>query len=391
MPRRLTSLFALLAICATVLGWSAASASAAKHMEVALSDDVTFLYGLRSPFTAFRKAKPLHVTWIRVTMSWGGVLKKQSKYKKRPKHVRYQWRRWDDIVRRATNRGVAVQMMLTGPAPRWASGNHKRSNYKPNVKRWGEFVRAAARHFRGRVWRYEVWNEPNLKVWLSPYKRSPKIYRSLYETAYRKIKAVNKKTQVLIGETSPYGHKKRAYSPLRFLRAVTCVNSHYRHRRCKHPLRADGYGHHAYDYTHKPGYHYPGKDNVTIWTLSRLTKALSRLRHSRALLTPKSHTVPIYITEYGYFSGGDTKRSRKYNISKKRHAKYLVKSFNVARRNKHVKQMLQYLLVQPPKRYGVFQTQIMSRKFKPYPAYTALRKWAAREAKSGGIKKKPNG
>ncbi|HEX8119035.1 MAG TPA: cellulase family glycosylhydrolase [Pyrinomonadaceae bacterium] len=389
MLPRLTRLIALLAVLVAAFGASPAPAGAAKKMEVALGDDATFLSGLRSPFKGLSRAKSLHVTWIRVSMPWSTVLKKQANYRKKPKKLTYHWRQWDDIVARARRKGIAVQLTLSGPAPKWASGNKKKSNYKPKAKYYGRFANAAAKHFGRNVWRYEIWNEPNLRVWLSPLKRSAKIYRSLYAAAYRNIKSVSKKNQVLIGETAPFARKGRNIAPLKFLRGVTCVNSRYKHRRCKNPLRADGYAHHPYDYTHKPTYRYPGKDNVTLGTLSRLTKALSRLRKSRALLTPKSGVLPVYLTEYGYFSAGNTKRSRKYNISKKRHAKYLVQAFKIARKNKHVKQLLQYLLVTPPKKYGFFATQIMSAKFKPYAPYTALRKWTASEAKRGGIATKP--
>jgi len=389
MLRRLTRLLALLAVCTAALGGVAAPADAARKLEVAVADDVTFLYGLRDPFAGLRRAKALHVTWIRVSMPWTSVLRKQANFRKKPKKVKYHWEQWDDIVARARRKGIAVQLTLTGPAPKWASGNKKKSNYKPKAKYFGAYARAAAKHFRRSVWRFEIWNEPNLRVWLSPMKRSAKIYRSLYATAYRNIKAVNKKSQVLIGETAPFARKGRNIAPLKFLRGVTCVNSRYKHRRCKNPLYADGYAHHAYDYTHKPTYRYPGKDNVTLGTISRLTKALSRLRKSRALMTRKRGVLPVYITEYGYFSAGKSKRARKYNISKKRHAKYLVQAFRIARKNKHVKQLLQFLLVTPPKRWGFFQTQIMSSSFKPYAPYTALRKWTSSEAKRGGILTKP--
>jgi hypothetical protein len=388
MTPRLTRLIALVAVCVAAMGFSAGSANAAKGLEVAVQDDATFLLGLRSPFKGLTHAKRLKVTWIRVNLTWKSVLKKQGKAKRQPKRLRYRWRAWDDIVRRARRRGIAVQLTVTGPAPRWATGRRKKSGiYKPNAKKFGAFARAAARHFRGKVRRYSIWVEPNLKVWLAPMKRSPKIYRALYAAAYKNIKRVSRRNQVLIGETAPYATPRRTIAPLRFLRGVTCVNRRYRGRRCK-GLRTDGYAHHPYDYKHKFGYRYPGKDNVTISTLRRLTKALSKLRKARALTTPSGGVPYVYLTEFGYFSAG-TGRARRYNISKKKHASYLVKGFRVARKNKRVKQMLQYILVTPPKKYGFFQTQIMNRRFKPYPAYRALRRWATREAKRGGIRTKP--
>ena len=50
-------------------------------------------------------------------------------------------------------------------------------------------------------------------------------------------------------------------------------------RKCP-KLKADGYAHHPYDFRHAPNFQYPGADNVTIGTLSRLTRALDRLKRS---------------------------------------------------------------------------------------------------------------
>jgi hypothetical protein len=383
MFRRLTTLLAVLAVGVGALALTA-SANAARGMEIALQDDATLLLGLKNPFAGFAKAKPLHVTWIRTNVFWKSVVS-HSKSKKKPKHVHYKWGRYDDIVNRARDNGMAVQFTLTGPAPRWATGKHKRNGiYKPSAKQFGAFAKAAARHFTPRgVHRYTVWNEPNLRLWLSPLKSAPRIYRKLYAKAYGQIKRVSSGNQVLIGETAPYGTRGRTTAPLKFLRGVTCVNSHYKHRHCGR-LRTDGYAHHPYDYKHKPTYRYPGKDNVTLGTLSRLTKALGRLRKARALTTPRGGTPGVYLTEYGYFAGAN------YKLPQRKQARYLVKGFSIARKDKHVKQMLQYLLVRPPKKSpSFFQTQIMTSRFKPLKAYTALKKWAAREARSGGIATSP--
>jgi hypothetical protein len=279
-----------------------------------------------------------------------------------------------------------VELTLTGPAPRWATGNRKVGVRKPKAAKFGSFARSAAQHCDGRVTRYTIWNEPNLRVWLKPIRQSPRLYRNLYASAYRGIKGVDSSNQVLIGETAPYGQRDseglRTIAPLKFLRGVTRVNSRYRGHRGS-PLRTDGYAHHPYDFKHKPTYKYPGKDNVTMATLSRLTKALSRLRSARALTTPSGGVPYVYLTEYGYFA------AYKYKLPRAKQAKYLVTGFRMARKNPRVKQMLQYLLVQPPKSTAFFATHIMNRSFQPYTAFKRLKAWAAREAASGGILENP--
>jgi hypothetical protein len=384
MNRRLTTMLAIAAICAGALGLTA-NAHAARGMEVALQDDATFLRGLRNPFKGLDKAHALHATYIRTNVFWNAVLGSQAKKKKKPKHLRYNWRSYDDLIQRAGARGMAVELTLTGPAPRWAAKKaFGRYIARPNAKLYGAFVKAAATHFSALgVNRYTVWNEPNLKLWLSPMKSAPRLYRQLYASAYTQIKAVNSNSQVLIAETAPYGTPRRTTPPLKFLRGVTCVDSHYKHPRCG-PLKTDGYAHHPYDYKHKPTYHYPGSDNVTVATLSHLTGALSRLAKSKALTTPSGGTPFVYLTEYGYFAGAH------YKLPQKKQASYLVKGFQIAQKNARVKQMLQFVLVPAKKgQPNFFATQIMTAKFKPLKAYTALKKWAAKEAASGGIATSP--
>ena len=45
----------------------------------------------------------------------------------------------------------------------------------------------------------------------------------------------------------------------------------------------------------------------------------------------------------------------------------------IARRNPRVRQLLQYLLVQPPKRLGNFDTSLISRSGAPSSVFDALR------------------
>jgi hypothetical protein len=386
MNRRLTTMLAILAVLAICAGapGATAPAHAAKGMEIALQDDAVFLYGLRNPFKGLNKARALHTTYIRANVTWNTAVH-GSKKKKKPKRVRYRWDRWDDLIQRAGDRGMAVELTLTLPAPRWAA--KKRFDayvHRPNTRLFGQFAEAAARHFIPLgVDRFTIANEPNLKLWLSPMRRAPQIYREMYVRSYNAIKAVDSNAKVFIGETAPYGTPRRTIAPLEFIRRVTCVNDRYRSRHCP-GLKTDGYAHHPYDFRHKPTYRYPGKDNVTIATIGRLAKGLARLRNAGALTTPEGGTPYIYLTEYGYFAGAN------YKLPQAKQAKYLVKGFKIARNHPRVKQMLQFVLAPATKgQPDFFATQIMTGRFKPLKAYTALKKWADRQARSGGIKTSP--
>ena len=66
--------------------------------------------------------------------------------------------------------------------------------------------------------------------------------------------------------------------------------------------------------------------------------------------------------------------------------------FDIARRNSRVRQMLQWELVNPPKRFpgSFFDTGIVGRKGKPKKPYKALKAWADKQLKTGGIARPPD-
>jgi hypothetical protein len=359
-----------------------AGAEAARGMEVAVQDDqvlVQRVYYDRD--AALDHAFDLRATRIRVNVRWATAAAKGSKRKKPPRKITYDFRRWDDLIAAAGSRGIKVQLALTGDAPRWATGNRKKiGNHKPSARYFRHFAKVAAQHFKGRVDRYSIWNEPNHVGWIYPLKAGAKTYRELYRLGYKGIKSADPSADVLFGETAPYASKPgRATPPLKFLRQVLCVNRGYRPAGNCSPLQADGYAHHPYDYLRRPDQRRPGRDNVTMANLGSLTKALDRLAKYRVLRTSEGERLDVYLTEFGYFARG------KYKLSEKTRAKYLVMAFDIAQRNKRVKQMLQYLLVQPNDVHSFFDTSIISRAGKLSRTFQKLRSWAAKAGSNGKI------
>lgn len=352
-------------------------------LEVALQDDAVFLQ--RSYYdrnTALAQAQQLGVTRLRVLVLWARVPGAAATAKKPPAHPAYDWSAYDSLIDDAAKHGIRVQLDLSGPAPAWATGNHKQGVVRPDAKRFGQFVAAAARHFKGRVDRYSVWNEPNYVGWLAPLHSAPSLYRALYIQAYNAIKKNDSSAQVLLGETAPYSEKGRAMAPLKWLRGVTCRTASYAPAKHCAPLRADGYAHHPYEFANPPQATYPGADNVTVGTLSRLTSALNRLARAHALTDAQGKPLDVYLTEFGYFASGPVA------VSPPKRADYLKTAFAIAARNPRVKEMLQYILVAPPA--GVrFNTSLISLDGKPTLPFTALSKWIHTNAKKGRVAPNP--
>jgi hypothetical protein len=369
----------LISACALLLAVPA-RAGAATGMELALQDDSVLVgnqyYGRDR---ALNKTAELNVTWIRVNVLWSSVVGSSANRKSRPSHVNYDFTSYDALVSAARARGFQVQMALTGPAPAWAAGDKKRGPYKPKYRYFEDFVEATAGHFKGLVPRYSIWNEPNHVGWLAPLKSAPALYSQLYKVGYAAVKRIDPGAQVLFGETAPYSSRRGAATPpLAFLRGVLRANKSYRGS-SRHALVADGFAHHPYDFTHAPSYRFPGADNVTLATLSRLTSALDKLAKYKLLRTPQGGRLDVWLTEYGYMASG------RNAIPDARRASYLKSAYETARRNSRVRQMLQFLLVQPASEYRFFDTSLITRKGSESRAYRTLRSWAYRSAKGGKI------
>jgi hypothetical protein len=363
---RLTRLRAVLlsaVVLAVVACASAGDSKAARKMEIALQDDPVFvLQAYSNRERALSQARSLGVTRLKINASWAFLLPAgQRSQRTKPAAPAYSFGLIDSAILAAARYGIRVHVALTGPAPAWATSNRVIGPRRPNAQFFGEFASAAAQHFRGRVDRYSIWNEPNWHGWLAPLRSSPTLYRNLYRRGYAAIKAAAPGAKVLIGETAPYAQRRRALAPITFLKRVAC-------RGCP-KLKADGYAHHPYLFRRAPTFPFPGRNNATIGTLRNLTRALDRLRRSGRLRGTRGGRLPLYLTEYGYFA------STKRKLPSRTSARYLKQGFRIALRNPRVKSQLQYLLVSPPKSkpYSFFDLGLMKTSGKKHSTYNALR------------------
>jgi hypothetical protein len=407
-----------------VLVAAPAAAHAARGMEISVQDEPVLLHqAYYDREQAFERMRQLQVTRIRVNLLWNKALVAgQANLRTPPLRPQYDFSRYDDLIDAAARHGIRVHMSIAGPAPAYATSNRRIGTLRPNASLYGSFVSVAARHFRGRVDRYSIFNEPNLKGWLTPVKDSPVLYRKLYTAGYRAIKAADPRAQVLIGETVPYG-SRIGMAPIEFLRKMLCVEQlperrsrrngdddsgrertrssqrrrrlepdyvkprYRRVRRCA--LKADGYAHHPYDFGRPiapPDRIYEGNDNATLGTLHHLTDALDELARLRVLRTPRGRRLDVHLTEYGYFAVG------RRHVPESRRAVYLKRAFQIAQRNPRVRSLLQYVLVEPPPGYpgGYFDLSILERDGRAKRPFTSLVAWA-RAAALRGLVKRPGG
>jgi hypothetical protein len=372
-PRALLAVALALIATAGCFGLRAPDAHAARGMEIAIQDDnvlVSQSYFNRNK--ALKLARAFGATRVRINVQWALTLTPgQRSARTRPASLSYQFGIVDAAIDAAARFGMRTHLSLTGPAPAWASGRHKVGPYKPNSSAYAEWAGIAARHFRHRVDRYSIWNEPNIKAWLAPLRSSPSLYRSLYKRGYAAIKAQAPEAKVLFGETSPYARRNFSTAPIAWLRKTLCVNTRGKRKRSCPKFKTDGYAHHPYDFLHAANFRYPGKNNATMGTLRNLTRALDRFSRAGALRKNGGGRVPVFLTEYGYFASGHRA------LSKRKRTKYLAQGWNIALKNRRVKSNLQYLIAAPPRKSSsaFFNLALLTTKGKKYPQYNTLVRW----------------
>jgi hypothetical protein len=374
---------ALAALCALA---SAGPAAAARGMEIAVHDDPVFVsQAFYDRDLALRHARALGATRLRVQLIWSRVVWPEATRKRRPRQVSYDFSQLDDLIDAAAAYGIRLQVTITGPAPAWATLDRKVGVFIPDPEQYSEFVREVVRHFRGRVDRYSLWNEPNHTGWLKPKRYSALRYRELYLAGYRAVREEDPDAQVLIGELAPFARtRKVATPPGKFLRELTCLELEYRRRRqlgsCGR-LPADGFAHHPYQYERPPSYRFPGRDNFVIGTLGRLTKLLNRLASRKLLSTPAGRPLDLYLTEFGYFASG------RLRLPESRRATYLQRAYTMALRNPRVRQMLQYGLVDAPNDYpgSFFDLSLVRLDGSLTRPFRALESWVRRYGASGDV------
>ena len=112
---------------------------------------------------------------------------------------------------------------------------------------------------------------------------SPRLYRPLFRAAREGLeRSGNGRDRVLMGETAPHGNS-HVVAPLEFLRGSSCLSTSYRKRRGCGSLDVDGWAHHPYTTSKGPWFVSDNCDDVTIGSLSRLTRALDRASRAQAM------------------------------------------------------------------------------------------------------------
>lgn len=415
------SLVALLASALLLLA-AAPAAHASRTQEATFQDDDLLVYA--DPAAVARtldELDALGVDRLRITLVWRAIAPGNEQDAKPAgfdatdpgDYPPGAWNRWDTVLRLARARGMDVTFNVTVPAPDWATGTPRRAGidatHDPDAAEFGSFVRAAATRYDGahgqpRVDSWSIGNEPNQAGWLTPQwvrrggdwvEAAPRLYRALVGAAWRALEQTGHGSDtILIGETAPKGLRSargetRSIDALRFIRRLYCLDDNLQvlrgaaaeaqacptgdqiatFRRDNPGLfLATGYAHHPYELIFAPDRRPTHRDWATMGNLGDLQRLLTRITHRYG--SGRAGGVPLYLTEFGY----QTNPPDRLGVSHAKQAAYLNHAEYLAWRNRSVRTLAQFLLVDDePPIARTFQSGLRTLGGRRKPAYRAYR------------------
>jgi hypothetical protein len=293
---------------------------------------------------------------------------------------------YDDLVRKATAKGLLILVTLAPDAPDWATAGGRGGNYKVDSRDFADFARAVGKRYSGiyaglpKVTWWSIWNEPNHIFFIKPRSQAPRVYRRLVQRGLPALKASVPGARVLVGELAPVGTATKVIGPLRFLQQWLCVDKGYKRLRGRTAraagcngfkrVSANGFAHHPYG---PAGKVFGGRDIVNMVAVRRLTTALDKSARAGRI----SRGLGIYNTEFGYQTNPPDPF---IGTSPSRQAEILNTLEEFSYRFARLKSYSQYLLYDDPARTGPaalrwagFQTGLRFNSGAVKPSYDAYR------------------
>ena len=243
-----------------------------------------------------------------------------------PADPHYDFTSTDAAIRAAARQGLRVLLTFTG-APRWAEGPHLPAgaapgSWRPVPSALKDFGAALATRYSGRfpdplnpgqtlprVAAFQVWNEPNLSLYLSPQWShgravAPVLYRQMLNAFYAGVKSVGSRALVVTAGTAPFGDPPggQRIPPVVFWRDLLCLQqsgTSVKAASCPEPVHFDAWSHHPYS-VGAPTTTALQPDDVSIPDLGKLTTLVRAAERFGTVLPREPH--PMWITEVSYDS-----------------------------------------------------------------------------------------
>ncbi len=259
--------------------------------------------------------------WIRQEFPWADIeIHGKGDFEDR-RHLPYRsaWEKYDHIVDLVERYGLRLIVRLTSP-PAWSRHDGEaRGAFAPpdNPEDFADFAEAVARRYRGRVFHYQIWNEPNIAPeWGScpTCAVDPEAYTDLLCRAYRRLKAVDPRIVVIAGALAPT-LSLNPYPP-NGLNDVVFLERMYRAGAgaCFDALSVQGYG----------LWSGPTDRRIRPYVIN-----INRALYIRDVMVRHGDAhKPIYIAEMGWNAVPDWVGDKRFGqVTEEQKARYLVEAF----------------------------------------------------------------
>jgi len=248
---------------------------------------------------AYARAHDAGASYVRISAPWSVIAASESlapwapgSTPRDPDNPDYRWEALDDAIRRARANKLTPIVQIVD-APRWAWGATSSpepggGSVKPSLDALETFATAAAERYSGRtaglprVQYWQLWNEPNLSIYLEPQFTGRKLvsapwYRQMTNVFYKAVHAARMDNVVIAGGQSPFTTNS-AFSvsagPLRFMRELLCMSAGDHPRpTCAQTIQFDIWAHHPYT-SGGPTHTALNPDDVSIGDLPEMKRLL---------------------------------------------------------------------------------------------------------------------
>ena len=261
--------------------------------------------------TAFTKTKAAGASYVRLIVIWRTVAPAKRPVgfvAADPTSPGYSWGGLDTVVQQAEDAGLTPILDIAA-TPYWAYARRPTgvNAGTPKPAALGDFAKALATHYNGSngesaVKFFQVWNEPNLSLDLSPVSAS--AYRAMVNAVAASVHSVDPAGVVVAGGLDPFGHAKsskqkwNSVAPLAYMRALLCLsNGAHPRATCHTPIHFDAWSHHPYTFGGPFG-RAQHPDDVELGDLPKmraLLQAAARLHH-----IVSAHAVRFWVTEFSW-------------------------------------------------------------------------------------------
>ncbi|MHB8693438.1 MAG: hypothetical protein ACYDHH_19555 [Solirubrobacteraceae bacterium] len=273
---------------------------------------------------SYALAQQAGTSLVRIAADWSAIApsNRSSQFRaSQQSDPAYNWAALDAQVAFAVSNHL--QPLLTvEKAPRWAQSvpqylsiHHSFASEGTNVdmSAFAAFATAIATRYDGhhghpRVSYWEVWNEPNVNIYLAPQfshgkPASPLAYRGFVNAFARGVHAVNRSNIVIAGALSPFTVERgqvQTIGPLRFMRLLLCMSAGaHPVPTCKTRVNFDAWSTHPYT-SGGPTHTAYNPNDVSLGDLPKMRALLDAAYKAGHIGSPR--LPQFWVTEFSWDS-----------------------------------------------------------------------------------------